>query len=107
MNDTKVTPTSGPAGGSRSQVMTGNACRLAAENLLAAMRKEDGSYRSYDEMVAEGIDVYKRQILHKKQGEVKEIDAKYLHNAQKQCYFFYELYLYDSCYSDFSTVKYN
>ena len=56
MNDTKVTPNSGPAGGSRSQVMTGNACRLAAENLLAAMRKEDGSYRSYDEMVAEGIE---------------------------------------------------
>ena len=56
MNDTKFTPTSGPAGGSRSQVMTGNACRLAAENLLAAMRKEDGSYRSYDEMVAEGIE---------------------------------------------------
>lgn len=56
MNDTKVTPNSGPAGGSRSQVMTGNACRLAAENLLAAMKKEDGTYRTYDEMVAEGIE---------------------------------------------------
>ena len=52
MNDTKITPNSGPAGGSRSQVMSGNACRLAAENLLAAMRKEDGTYRTYDEMVA-------------------------------------------------------
>lgn len=56
MNDTKICPNSGPAGGSRSQVMTGNACRLAAENLLAAMRKEDGSYRTYDEMKAEGIE---------------------------------------------------
>lgn len=56
MNDTKVTPNSGPAGGSRSQVMTGNACRLAAENLLAAMKKDDGTYRTYDEMVAEGIE---------------------------------------------------
>ena len=56
MNDTKITPNSGPAGGSRSQVMTGNACRLAAENLLAAMKKDDGTYRTYDEMVADGIE---------------------------------------------------
>ena len=56
MNDTKLAPNSGPAGGSRSQVMSGNACRLAAENLLAAMRKDDGTYRTYDEMKAEGIE---------------------------------------------------
>lgn len=56
MNDTKYTPNAGPAGGSRSQVMSGNACRLAAENLLAAMRKEDGTYRTYDEMKAEGLE---------------------------------------------------
>lgn len=56
MNDTKYTPNSGPAGGSRSQVMSGNACRLAAENLVASMKKEDGTYRTYDEMKAEGIE---------------------------------------------------
>ena len=56
MNDTKITPNSGPAGGSRSQVMTGNACRLASENLLAAMKKDDGTYRTYDEMIADGIE---------------------------------------------------
>ena len=56
MNDTKITPNSGPAGGSRSQVMTGNACRLACENLLAAMKKEDSTYRTYDEMVADGLE---------------------------------------------------
>lgn len=56
MNDTKYTPNSGPAGGSRSQVMSGNACRLAAENLVAAMKKEDGTYRTHDEMKAEGIE---------------------------------------------------
>ena len=39
MNDTKTCPNAGPAGGSRSQVMSGNACRLAAENLVAAMKK--------------------------------------------------------------------
>lgn len=36
--------------------MSGNACRLAAENLVAAMKKPDGSFRTYDEMVAEGIE---------------------------------------------------
>jgi aldehyde oxidoreductase len=50
-----VTPNSGPSGGSRQQVMTGNAIKAGCELLLAAMRKSDGSYRSYDEMVAENI----------------------------------------------------
>lgn len=53
-NDTKITPNSGPAGGSRSQTMTGNAIRIACENLLDQMRKADGSYRTYDEMKADG-----------------------------------------------------
>ena len=56
MNDTKYTPNAGPAGGSRSQVMSGNACRLAAENLIAAMKREDGTFRTYDEMKAEGLE---------------------------------------------------
>ena len=55
MNDTSKCPNSGPAGGSRSQVMTGNATRVACEELMAAMKKPDGSYRSYEEMVAEKI----------------------------------------------------
>jgi aldehyde oxidoreductase len=55
MNDTAVTPNSGPSGGSRQQVMTGNAIKAGCELLLAATRKSDGSYRSYDEMVAENI----------------------------------------------------
>ena len=50
MNDTRL-PVSGPAGGSRSNVFTGNATRVAAEMLLNAMRKPDGSYRTYAEMV--------------------------------------------------------
>ena len=54
MNDTNL-PNSGPAGGSRSNVFTGNATRVAAEMLLNAMKKPDGSYRSYAEMVAEKI----------------------------------------------------
>ena len=54
MNDTSL-PNSGPAGGSRSNVFTGNATRVAAEMLLNALRKPDGGYRSYAEMVKENI----------------------------------------------------
>ncbi len=55
MNDTGLTPNSGPAGGSRSNVVTGNAIRVGCEMLLNAMKKADGSYRSYEEMVAEKL----------------------------------------------------
>jgi aldehyde oxidoreductase len=55
MNDTGLTPNSGPSGGSRSQVMTGNAIKNGAEQLIAAMRKPDGTFRTYDEMVAEKL----------------------------------------------------
>ncbi len=54
MNDMEFTPDSGPSGGSRSNVLTGNATRVACENLLAAMKKSDGTYMTYDEMVAAG-----------------------------------------------------
>ncbi|MBU4010912.1 MAG: molybdopterin-dependent oxidoreductase [Proteobacteria bacterium] len=55
MNDTAKVPNSGPSGGSRQQVVTGNAIKNGCEMLLNAMRKPDGSYRTYDEMVAENI----------------------------------------------------
>lgn len=55
MNDTALTPMHGPSAGSRSHYMAGNATLHAAEQLMNAMRKSDGTYRSYDEMVAEGI----------------------------------------------------
>jgi aldehyde oxidoreductase len=55
MNDTAITPNSGPAGGSRSNVVTGNAVRVAAEALLNALKKPDGTYRSYAEMSAEKL----------------------------------------------------
>ncbi len=55
LNDMAITPNSGPAGGSRSTVMTGNAIRVACEMLLNAMRKPDGTFRTYEEMVAEKI----------------------------------------------------
>lgn len=55
MNDTAITPNSGPSGGSRQQVVTGNAIKNGCELLLAAMKKADGTYRTYDEMKAENI----------------------------------------------------
>jgi aldehyde oxidoreductase len=55
MNDTGMAPNSGPSGGSRSQVMTGNAIKNGCEQLVAAMTKKDGKFRTYDEMVKEGI----------------------------------------------------
>ncbi|WP_414733021.1 molybdopterin-dependent aldehyde oxidoreductase [Acetobacterium carbinolicum] len=55
MNDTALSPITGPAAGSRSHYMAGNATINAAEQLMNAMRKKDGSYRTYDEMVSAGI----------------------------------------------------
>ena len=57
MNDTAITPNSGPSGGSRQQVVTGNAIKAGCEMLVAAMKKSDGTFRTYDEMVAEKIPV--------------------------------------------------
>ena len=47
-------PVSGPAGGSRSQVMTGGAIKVACENMLAGLRKADGSFMNYAEATAAG-----------------------------------------------------
>jgi aldehyde oxidoreductase len=59
LNDTSKTPNSGPAGGSRSQVVTGNAIRVACEQLVEAMRKPSGKgFFTYDEMKSEGRDVH-------------------------------------------------
>jgi aldehyde oxidoreductase len=55
-NDTKICPDSGMSGASRTHFMSGNATIIAAEKLMNAMRKPDGSYRTYEEMVAEGIE---------------------------------------------------
>ncbi|MDR1570939.1 MAG: molybdopterin-dependent oxidoreductase [Clostridiales Family XIII bacterium] len=54
MNDSHRCPVTGIAAGSRSHYMAGNAIIDAAGKLMKAMRKEDGSYRSYGEMAAEG-----------------------------------------------------
>ncbi|MCC7452489.1 MAG: molybdopterin-dependent oxidoreductase [Anaerolineae bacterium] len=55
LNDTGTAPNAGPSGGSRSQVVIGNAIKNGCEQLIAALRKPDGSFRSYNDMVAEKL----------------------------------------------------
>lgn len=55
LNDTGTAPNGGPSGGSRSQVVIGNAIKNGCDQLIAAMRKPNGSFRTYDEMVAEKL----------------------------------------------------
>ncbi len=54
-NDNKFCPDSGSSASSRSHYMNGKASIIAADKLLTAMRKPDGTYRTYDEMVEEKI----------------------------------------------------
>jgi aldehyde oxidoreductase len=53
LNDTALVPNGGPSGGSRSQVVIGNAIKNGCDQLVAALRKSNGKFRTYDEMVAE------------------------------------------------------
>jgi aldehyde oxidoreductase len=57
-NDSHRCPNTGIAAGSRSHYMAGNAYIDAANKLIKAMKKPDGAYRTYDEMVGEGIPTY-------------------------------------------------
>ncbi len=55
MNDTAITPNSGPSGGSRQQVVTGNAIINGCQMLVNAMKKPGGGFRTHEEMKAENI----------------------------------------------------
>jgi aldehyde oxidoreductase len=55
LNDTALVPNGGPSGGSRSQVVIGNAIKDACEQLVAHVRKPDGSLLTYAEVVAQQI----------------------------------------------------
>jgi len=57
MCDTSLAPNAGPAGGSRSQVVVGQATRIACEMLVKAMSKPGGGIRTYEEMVSDKIDL--------------------------------------------------
>ncbi|WP_418765435.1 molybdopterin-dependent aldehyde oxidoreductase [Mailhella sp.] len=53
--DTALAPDMGPSGGSRSFHVGGKATQDAARQLLDAMRKPDGTFRTYQEMKDENI----------------------------------------------------
>jgi aldehyde oxidoreductase len=55
MNDMSLAPMAGPSAGSRQQVITGQAIKAACEGLIKAMKKQNGTYRTYEEMVAEKL----------------------------------------------------
>jgi aldehyde oxidoreductase len=57
MGDTSFAPAAGPAGGSRSQVVVGQATKNACDRLVEAMKKPDGTFRTYEEMVADGLEL--------------------------------------------------
>lgn len=56
MNDTSVCPVGGPAGGSRSQMVIGQAILNGCKALVDAAQKADGSFRNYDEMKADNLE---------------------------------------------------
>lgn len=58
LSDTAKAPNSGAAAASRSQVMVGNAIVDSCKKLLEAMRKPNGTYRTYDEMISENIPIF-------------------------------------------------
>ena len=63
-SDSKLCADSGMSAGSRSHFMNGGATINAAEKLMKAMLKSDGTYRTYDEMVKEGLPTkYEGQYL--------------------------------------------
>ncbi len=54
-NDSKYCPDSGASASSRQHYLNGKTTKVAADILVNSMTKPDGTYRTYAEMVAEGI----------------------------------------------------
>ena len=73
LNDSHECPNSGISAASRCHFVVGRATEEAAERLISAMRKDDGSFRTYDEMVAEGLPT-KYSGVHDTTGKVIDLD---------------------------------
>ncbi|NLD19637.1 MAG: molybdopterin-dependent oxidoreductase [Clostridiales bacterium] len=74
-NDSKYCPDSGATASSRQHYMNGKAVNVAAKQLMDAMRKTDGTYRTYDEMIAENIPVkYEYQYNNPEDMTLKYLD---------------------------------
>jgi aldehyde oxidoreductase len=74
-NDSKFCPDSGSTASSRSHFMNGKATKLAADLLINAMKKPDGTFRTYSEMVAEGIATkYQAQFENPSDPDLSDLD---------------------------------
>lgn len=74
-NDSKYCPDSGSTASSRQHYMNSKTSRMAAEMLINAMRKQDGAYRTYAEMIAEGIPTkYEAQCLNQSDPDLCDLD---------------------------------
>ncbi len=74
-NDSKHCPDSGSTASSRQHYMNSKTSKLAADMLMNAMRKPDGSYRTYAEMIAEGIPTkYEAQYLNPGDPDLADLD---------------------------------
>ncbi|MDR1815521.1 MAG: molybdopterin-dependent oxidoreductase [Clostridiales Family XIII bacterium] len=73
LNDSHLCPNSGISAASRCHFVVGRAMEDAAGKMLAAMKKPDGTYRTYDEMVAEGLPL-KYVGMHDTTGQVTDLD---------------------------------
>lgn len=62
LNDSSKAPNAGPAGGSRSQVVVGNAIRVGCERLVKALSKPEGGFYTYEEARAKGIELRQQGI---------------------------------------------
>lgn len=74
-NDSKLCPDSGSTASSRQHYMNSKTSKIAADMLINAMRKPDGTYRTYAEMVAEGIPAkYEAQYLNPSDPDLCDLD---------------------------------
>ena len=74
-NDSKYCPDHGASASSRSHFINGTSTKQCAEKLYEAMLKADGTLRTYDEMVAEGIPTkYENQFLNESYGNLCSLD---------------------------------
>ena len=74
-NDSKHCPDSGSTASSRQHYMNSKTSKMAADMLINAMTKPDGTFRTYAEMVAEGIPTkYEAQYLNPGDSDLCDLD---------------------------------
>jgi len=74
-NDSKHCPDSGSTASSRQHYMNSKTSKMAADMLINAMTKPDGTFRTYAEMIAEGIATkYEAQYLNPGDSDLCDLD---------------------------------